>query len=296
MRLDWLHLNILTLCALGLTMQAHGQQSEQPVETEGLTPTKHTVYYPYHFSVGWDPFKLIDNAFWFSFERPIGGADSYHHLRLSPIIYVGHTRLYEDERNYQSLNLSNTDLRFENFNDSDEVSGFGLEAWYAYEFSRNELGKSSLFSWFVVAGVGYHRINLQYEDVQWQTYTLDDGLTAYRLDQGIFQDDIDRLDLSLLLSARVRFSPIDIDLFFGMARRHSQISSGIGPSERHDQINSHGHAGWAPRFNCLVSYRFREGQKRVNAYRKRHLPKPRPKSKPSDYEDGWRELPVPDER
>lgn len=195
-----------------------------------------------HFSIGFSPQYLVQNALRLDFGLALG--DKRHNLGASPYFYYGQTRLYQEKQ------VGSRQFFRQRQREADKVGGFGLACEYKYRLSRQSAYGYPFFS----VGSGFHRITLQYKGFGWRSDT-EDGVKVLRGGEHIQKEQIKRLDLVAVLGYRLfMFENFTSDFTLGAVYRKAWITHNLQTPRNHqDSAIKHGFEGILPRVRFSFS-------------------------------------------
>jgi len=196
------------------------------------------------FSFGFAPLSLLFNKTRFELETGVGKKSPVM-ISVSPIFYSGTTQMYSNTRHIKPDN-SEADYS------SDLVSGMGGEMGIKFMKVLDPFHLSMIYYGF---GVGYHKINLSYQDYDFQPYQ-EDGLTYYNYQLGDVREDIQRTNVFGLLGGRTYAgNRIYFDLSIGLGYQKSNIkSSAFQPRDHESSIFGFGYTGFC--YKAVLSVGF----------------------------------------
>ncbi len=197
------------------------------------------------FSFGFSPLAMLLGKARFDFETGFKQNRNPILLSVSPIIYSGSTAMYRDTR-------SNGPDNERIYNSNDEVSGTGVELQLKI---TKVVDPRELFMVFAGVGMGYHNINLKFQDYTWNQYQ-EEGLTYYQYTLGDQSEKIQRFDIFANLGLRTY-----INRFFyfeasaGFSSQNPTITSSLYQTRRHDNgAIDYGYSGINVRGNIAIGF------------------------------------------
>ncbi len=218
---------VLSGLLVACVLFGQGQQVLQPLKS---TQPK--------FSAGFSPISLLFNKIRFELETGIGKQKPIL-LALSPIIYSGTTTSYMGTRGLQPDNQKGE------FS-PDQVSGFGAEAMLKFAKPLDPFELRMLYWGF---GMGYHQINLEFEDFNFEPFN-EDNLTYYSYQLADQTETIKRVDVFGLVGGRLYANNFFFfDACMGISYQNATVSSSLTvPRDQNSDPFRPGYSGLNYRF------------------------------------------------
>lgn len=200
-----------------------------------------TSYCP-KFSIGFSPMGIAINRIRFELETGVNKKSPIL-LSVAPIIYSGTTSQYNNTRNIPPDNSKNS-------YSTDNVGGVGGELMAKFTRITDPIRIKMIYGG---VGLGYHNINLTFEDYNWTPYQQD-GLEYYSYNLGPQEETIKRVDVFGVFGGRIYVNKaFYLDGNVGLMYQKSSISSTLLVNR--DHLNGpldYGYTGLNYRFNFTV--------------------------------------------